>query len=311
MNNITNLSKIIQVNNRQEYFENPVQNYYNDEKQTIRYIKSSKKWKFIRQVPQNYSPSWSLWFALIRWMNCQAKCYYCYLQTYFKSPDIVRFVNIEDYLDFLNEFIQQFQITYPDNKLIFYDWDFYDSLGYADLKDNISQINSIIQLIEKFDNVYLEIRSKCLLDNLQSYNSLIISSKVIYWITFSPQNIIDMYELWSANLITRLNFAKYISSRWWNIWVRIDPVIISHWLDLYEELITIIQKSNFNIDSWTLWELRIKEKLYKYLYKKSYPLVKDLILIDWFYRYEIDNKDLAFQKLDCLIWLVSHKCMDY
>lgn len=311
MNNITNLCKIFQVDNRQEYFENPIQNYFNDTKESIRYIKSYKKWKFLRQVPLNYSPDWTVWYALIRGMNCQAKCHYCYLQTYFKSPDIVRFVNIQDYLDFLDEFIQKFQITYPDKKLIFYDWDFYDSLGYADLKENISQINSIIQLIENYSNVFLEIRAKCLLENKNSYELLLISSKVIYWITFSPQKIIDMYEPWASNLNIRLSFAKYISNRWWKIWVRIDPVIISHWVDLYEELIIQIQKSKLNIDSWNLWELRIKEKLYKYLSSKWSLLVKDLILKDWFYRYESKSKENVFNRLDSLLWLVTHKCMDY
>lgn len=311
MNNITNLSKIVSVENRQEYFENPIQNYFNDAKESINYIKSYKKWKFIRQLPNNYTPQWSIWFALIRGMNCQAKCHYCYLQTYFKSPDIVRFINIQDYLDFLQEFINKYQIVNPDKKLIFYDWDFYDSLGYADLKDNISQLNSIIELIQNYSNVFLEIRSKCLLDNLQSYDSLKISSQVIYWITFSPQKIIDLYEQWSWSLSTRLNFAQYISDKWWKIWIRIDPVIISHWVDLYEELIQEIKKYNLNIDSWTIWELRIKEKLYKYLFNKKSLLVNDLILNDWFYRYDSKSKDFAFNRLDKLIWINSHKCMDY
>ncbi|MEF2176037.1 MAG: hypothetical protein V3575_06175 [Candidatus Absconditabacteria bacterium] len=311
MNNITNLCKIFQVDNRQEYFENPIQNYFNDTKESIRYIKSYKKGKFLRQVPLNYSPDGTVGYALIRGMNCQAKCHYCYLQTYFKSPDIVRFVNIQDYLDFLDEFIQKFQITYPDKKLIFYDGDFYDSLGYADLKENISQINSIIQLIENYSNVFLEIRAKCLLENKNSYELLLISSKVIYGITFSPQKIIDMYEPGASNLNIRLSFAKYISNRGGKIGVRIDPVIISHGVDLYEELIIQIQKSKLNIDSWNLGELRIKEKLYKYLSSKGSLLVKDLILKDGFYRYESKSKENVFNRLDSLLGLVTHKCMDY
>jgi len=68
------------------------------------------------------------------------------------------------------------------------------------LQQNIEQLNKIIDLIEKFDNVFLEIRTKNLIiENgklrIDSYDKLKISDKVIYAITFSPQDIIEKYEL--------------------------------------------------------------------------------------------------------------------
>jgi hypothetical protein len=65
------------------------------------------------------------------------------------------------------------------------------------LNDNIIQLNEIIKLIDSYDNVSLEIRTKNIIDKneFELYDNLIISDKVVYGITFSPQDIIEKYEI--------------------------------------------------------------------------------------------------------------------
>ena len=41
---------------------------------------------------------------------------------------MVRFVNIEDFLNFIKNFLDKFFENYPDKEIIFYDGDYKDSL---------------------------------------------------------------------------------------------------------------------------------------------------------------------------------------
>lgn len=301
---ISKISKIIKIDqNREEYFENPTQNYFNPEKSQVKLIYWYKKWSFIRHVPDHYWPQDSFGYALIRWYNCQASCHYCYLQSYFKSPDLVKFTNIDDYILFLEQFIIEFKKkNWNEKKIYFYDWDFYDSFGYALLDENINDINKIIDLIEKYENVFLEIRTKATIKSI-SYAKLKISNKVIYAITFSPQNIIESYEPGTWNLEDRTLFAKYIQNNWWKIGVRIDPIIIDKELNIslekYFEMITIIKQLVLekNIANWAIWVLRIKENLYKKLNKIHSNITNNLELIDWFYTYPKNWKQTIYKQI--------------
>lgn len=300
---IAKIQKIINTNSREEYFENPTQDYFNPEKNQINLIYWKKRGSFIRHVPLHYWPQDSIWYALIRGYNCQAKCHYCYLQTYFKSSDLVKFNNIQDYIKFLEKFIKKFQKKYwTKQKLFLYDGDFYDSLWHALLKENISEINKIISLISKFDNVFFEIRTKATIQNA-NYEKLKISDKVIYAITFSPQDIIKKYEIWTWNFEQRLDFAKKISQRWWKVWIRIDPIIIDENIDFsldnYVKMIKKI-KNNFTweeIHSWAIGVLRIKKMLYKKLSKSKSSIINNLIEENWFYTYPDDIRQNIYKKI--------------
>lgn len=308
---ISKITKIINWwDNWQQYFENPVTDYDNIFKENVRYINGIKKWSYIRHVPDNYSYPGTIGYALMRSFNCQARCIYCYLQSYFKSWDIVSFINIDDYIFFLERFIIEFKKKYWNEKwIVFYDWDFQDSLWYYGLQQNIEQLNKIIDLIEKFDNVFLEIRTKNLIiENgklrIDSYDKLKISDKVIYAITFSPQDIIEKYELWASNLDIRILFWKYIISRWWMIWIRIDPIIfnednIDFYVKKYNNLI-IKLKQNFgeeNIYNWSIWILRFKDDLYKQLKKNQSDIVVNLSMESGFWRYKKEIRQKIYLEI--------------
>jgi spore photoproduct lyase len=258
-------------------------------------------WSFLKHVPDNYTYPDSIWYALIRWLNCQWKCSYCYLQSYYKSPDLVKYSNFSDFIFFLEKFIIKFIEKYWINKkLVLFDWDFYDSFWFFWLKNSIDEINQIINLIEKFNNVYLEIRSKCIInwDFEINYWDLKISNKVIYAVTFSPKKIIDKYENWTSSLITRIDYWNYIIQKWWKIWIRIDPIIFDEHnlydtISIYSVLNTLlIQQFNWNYYNFSVWVLRLKDSLYKKLLKSNSTLVSNLQLDNWFYRYNenIRNK---------------------
>jgi len=288
---IAQISKIIELwANREEYFENPVQDYLNIDKQSIRVLVWEKKWNFIRQTPQNYWPAWSEWFILLNGYNCQARCQYCYLQSYFKSPDMVRFSNIDDFLEFLNNFIKQFKQKNPDQTLIFYDWDFKDSLGYYGLAQNIENINKLTNLFQNFSNTFLEIRTKNILPNFDLYQKLELSENLITSITFSPQDIIDKYELGASSFDARFGFANHIICRWGNIGIRIDPIVFDQNFDvslgIYQNMIQKLNKINpKNIVNYSIGTLRLKNSLYKALKKRDSNIVNNLVSEKNFRRY--------------------------
>lgn len=312
---IAKISKIIDLNtNREEYFENPVQDYLNLDKTSIRVLLWQKKWNFIRQTPVNYWPIWSEWFILLNGYNCQARCQYCYLQSYFKSPDMVRFTNTDDFLVFLEEFIKDFRQKQPDKTLIFYDWDFKDSLWYYGLAQNIYNINKFTNLFKKYWNTFLEIRTKNIILNRDIYQKLEINKNLIISITFSPQSVIKKYELWASAFDARLRFSEYIIWRWAKIGIRIDPIVFdddfdSCWQNYYDMLQELNKLKN--ILNYSIWTLRIKTSLYKLLKKRNSNIINNLILENNFWRYSKDLRDKIYTNF---INFIKHEniyiCMD-
>jgi len=305
--------------NREKYFENPNSDYFNPSKSNIRILEAIKKWNFIRPTPDHYWPPDTDWFAIIRWYNCIWACHYCYLQSYFKSSDIVNFANIDDYIIYLWDFIKKYK---KDNnkKLFFYDWDFQDSFWYLDNEQNIKNLNKFIDLVDSFDDVFLELRTKCIIPNIsESYKNLKIWKNTIYAITFSPDYIIENYEPKTANLQIRIDFAKYIISKWWKIWIRIDPFVfdqsnLDDSIKIYKKMIWQIQKniSISHIANIGIWTLRIKDILYKNLKKTQNKITNNLELeLDfWKYKKEDRKKIYDFLKKEFAKIEEIYICMD-
>ena len=336
---LAKIEKFIFTDEWEMYFENPIQDYYNITKEKIRLIISSKRLGFLRHVPDNYTPKWVIWYWLIRWYNCQWRCHYCYLQSYFKSPDMVKFFNIEDYLNFLEKFLEEFFKKYPNKKIILYDWDFQDSLGLVYLKKNIYFLEKILQVIKKCnDKVKLEIRTKQIVKEIpEDWNQMISEdcenkgferlygkifkknyiNNLIVAITFSPQAIITKYEWWTSDLKTRIDFARYVQKKWFKVWIRIDPVILDDKNDIYKSVnlyLNLIDKlkANLNLDlveDRSIWLLRLKKNLYK-KYKNT-DLVNNLTDYEkWFYRYPESIRKKVYKTLLEKIDWKSYICMD-
>lgn len=311
------ITRTLTVDHWERYFENPTQKYYNPEKKSIQLLQWPKHGSFIRHVPDNFCPAGTIWYAILRGYNCQAQCHYCFLQTYFKSADMVKFTNVEHYLPFLETFIKAFRTKYgAKQQLVFFDGDFHDSLWYVWLPTDIEQINLLTTFLSQFPNTYLEIKTKCLIQPPQKdawdiftvfdkiYGKLQIVPSLITAITFSPEGIIEQYEPWTASLKTRIWFAQYIAHRWWTIGCRIDPIILAWWtssaLDPYIEMIETIQQDIDQVsikDRW-LWHLRLKDALYKRLKQDSSWLITWLVKEGWFRTYPQQTRKKLYGYLE-------------
>jgi len=175
----------------------------------------------LRHVPDHYGPEGSLGYAILRGFNCVAACHYCYLQSYFKNPDLVKFENWQDYLDFIQKFLLKLreQTSQP---VIFYDGDFQDSFAPVSLPQDIEQINQLLEVLEQFENVFVEVRTKLsfakkggdLSERFEHFSDLKAEHPaLVVGITFSPEMIVNKFEPGTAKLEDRIDFAKYIVSR--------------------------------------------------------------------------------------------------
>ncbi len=318
--NIAKISKVIKTDDWEMYFENPTVDYFNLYKDNIKLIISRKKGDFLRHVPDHYWPADTVWYALIRGYNCQWRCHYCYLQSYFKSPDIVRFFNTEDLVSFLEKFLDKFFSVYPTKKIILYDWDFQDSFWYAFLEQNLKQLSSILSLISKYNNVFLEVRTKQIVQDFKKYDLILqdkFSKNLIVAITFSPDVIVKNFEWWTADLDLRVSFAKYVQNKGFKLGLRIDPIILLYEdfeksVKLYKEMIELLksqldEKLIFN--RW-IWILRFKKSLYKKLKEVDSLLIKKMVYDNWFYRYPLEVRKQIYSVFKNLIWEKLYICMD-
>lgn len=303
-------------------FENPVQRYDNISKEQIRLFRGEKQGSFLRHVPDDFCPAGTKGYALLRGFNCQARCHYCFLQSYFKSPDMVKFTNIDAYLPFLEKFIRAFKQNHGDEqRLVFFDGDFHDSLGYVWLTEDIAQINILTDCFAQYANVFLEIKTKCIMQLPKTasevaqhkaffdrwYRTLEIRPSLLTAITFSPQEIIDRYEPATAYLCTRLAFGQYVQSRGGMVGPRIDPIIIDTSLEestrSYGRLVDQIQAclSVSSISDWWIGTLRVKDALYRQLKKHHSSMLSWLVREDGFWKYPEGWRRAIYQSLSAQI----------
>jgi len=144
--------------------------------------------------------------------NCPFNCLYCYLRDYFNHSAFVFYVNLEDMFDELDKFTKRGTMI---------------SAGIVNdtlVHDNLTNVTyDLIKYFKDRPDLILEIRSKSHnIENLlkvEPYKNILIS------FTFSPQEIIDKYELFASSLEERIKAAKSLQEHGYTIGLRLDPMI--------------------------------------------------------------------------------------
>ena len=171
-------------------------------------------------------------YFIVHGNNCLFDCKYCFLQNYFTNVIPTVFVNHDEILDSIRSFI----VKSKDKNMVFHAGELCDSFLY----DNYTKFScKLIKLFSEFPNVTLELRTKTTtIDNVLNIyagNNIIVS-----W-TFSPQNIIDIYEHKSPSLIERISAAEKVQKAGYCIGICLDPIIyFDGWYDCYEKMINTI-----------------------------------------------------------------------
>jgi spore photoproduct lyase len=214
--------------------------------------------------------------------NCPFNCLYCYLREYYGHGAFVFYVNIEDMFSELDEFKKK-------NAMI--------SCGIVNdslVLDSITEITKdLIKYFKKREDLILEIRSKS--KNISNLIELGGSENIITSFTFSPQEVIEKYELGTASLNERVEAAVKLQQAGFKIGIRIDPMINIEECNMrYSEM---IEKIFSNLDRSKIANIGIGSMRYR---KGLKQLVTKERKTDLFYGEiitGIDGKERYFKKI--------------
>ncbi len=176
-----------------------------------------KRGKRIRESPAFYGVSEGPHYLLMHAYNCIHECAYCYLQGYFNSPDIVLFLNFED---FASEIEAATNTTPIGQKTWFHAGEYSDSLALSHLS------GALPFFFERFDRLpraRLELRTKSA--NFKPLLALDPKPNIVTSFTLTPQPWVDRYEYNTPPLQSRIHALDALSRRGHPIAVHFDPII--------------------------------------------------------------------------------------
>ena len=144
--------------------------------------------------------------------NCPFNCLYCYLRDYFNHSAFIFYVNLEDMFNELDRF------NIPNTMI---------SAGIVNdtlVYDNLTNITrDLIEYFKGREELTLELRTKS--HNIKNLLKEIPYKNILISFTFSPQEVIDRYELGASSLDERIIAAKKLQRYGYSIGLRLDPMI--------------------------------------------------------------------------------------
>ena len=144
--------------------------------------------------------------------NCPFNCLYCYLRDYFNHSAFIFYVNLEDMFAELDKFNKS-------NIMI--------SAGIVNdtlVHDNLTNVtHDLIGYFKNRPELILELRTKS--HNINNLLKITPHKNILISFTFSPQEVIDRYELGASSLKERVLAAKKLQEHGYSIGLRLDPMI--------------------------------------------------------------------------------------
>lgn len=144
--------------------------------------------------------------------NCPFNCLYCYLRDYFNHSAFIFYVNLEDMFIELDKFNKAGSMV---------------SAGIVNdtlVHDNLTNVTSdLIGYFKDRPELILELRTKS--HNIKNLLEITPYKNILISFTFSPQEVIDRYELGASSLRERIAAAKKLQEHGYSIGLRLDPMI--------------------------------------------------------------------------------------
>ena len=219
--------------------------------------------------------------------NCPYGCQYCYLREYYGHGCYIFYINIEDMFKELDEFNKK-------NVMISCGI-MNDSLVY----DGITSISKeLIEYFNKREDLILELRTKSA--NIGNIIKIVPNKNILLSFTFSPQEIINLFEIRTASLKKRVDAAKRAQDAGYNIGIRIDPIInIENGEAIYKNMVKNIME---NLDLSKIKDVGIGSLRYKKeLKKKVWSEAKTSLFYDEFVT-GIDGKERYFKSIRIFLY---------
>ena len=168
---------------------------------------------------------------LILGHGCFASCLYCFVFTYFESPNPTLFTNLDDALAELGAFLRENPRAWISTG------EFMDSLQL----DSAAGYNqSIIEAMAAFPGATLELRTK---HSGAEHIPPCGQRGVVFSFSVNPDEVVRRVEPGSADLGRRLRAAAGLHGRGYRIALRIDPIIpTAEYAGAYDGLAGTVEK---------------------------------------------------------------------
>jgi spore photoproduct lyase len=245
---------------------------YLHKRESLNLFLAQKKGSLVKPAPDAYGLAGSPHYYFIHAMNCLYECQYCYLQGYFKSPDLVFFVNHEE----IGEEIRRLTEVEHKNEaeVWFHGGEFSDSLALAHLGDEWSYY---WKLFRDLPRGRLELRTKS--SNTKPIEKLEPLSNVLITFSLSPEDSTKEIDLKTPPLEIRLKAIERLYKLGHHIGLHFDPMMWRHdFEEAYDKLMDKIENCIplREIKILSLGVVRFPENIYHEV-KKNYPdsLLKD------------------------------------
>jgi spore photoproduct lyase len=225
-----------------------------------------KKGNIVKEAPPAYGKKDAPHFYFIHAYNCIYECEYCYLQGYFKSPDIVLYLNYQE----ITSDIENKILSFPENKDIwFHAGEFSDSLALSHLTDELTHYFGLFQ---KYPQAHLELRTKS--SNYKKLLNFTPLENVVISFSLSPREQSKTIDRKTPGLDSRLKAIKALQDHGYKIGIHFDPIMYtSSVYNEYKELLNNIITQNINIDKFeyiSLGVVRFSKVAYQE-FLKNYP----------------------------------------
>lgn len=175
---------------------------------------ANKKGQVVKEAPNAYGSGKEPHYYFYNNLNCIYECSYCYLQGYFKSPDLVFYINYED---IKNEMIA---LSKAHPKLWFHAGEFSDSLALSHIT---GEIPFYYELLKTIPHAKLELRTKSVnIKEILKQNPL---KNIIISFSLSPDIAAKSYDLKTPSTSSRIKAMKALELGAHPLAIHFDPII--------------------------------------------------------------------------------------
>lgn len=237
---------------------------YLHKRDTLNLFLAEKKGQLLKETPDAYGKKGDPHFYFIHAYNCIYECEYCYLQGYFKTPDIVLFVNHEEILSEMEKTLE----NYPNQNVWFHAGEFSDSLALNHLT---GELNLYHEFCAKNPRAIIELRTKSV--NTKELLTLPPLQNFIVSFSLSPADMAKDVDLKTPSLKARLKTMESLKQKGHPLAAHFDPIIYSdHFKADYESLLLEMNTLGLTQDLkyLSLGVVRFTKEVYREV-ERNYP----------------------------------------
>lgn len=223
-----------------------------------------KDGQLVKPAPHAYGLDGDPHYYFIYAYNCIYECEYCYLQGYFRSPDIVLFVNHEEIL----AEISRIAAASPGKRVWFHSGEFSDSLALSHLS---GEWPLYWEAFGGLPNARLELRTKSV--NIRPILTLGPLPNIIVTFSLSPADAARQFDRQTPGLHSRLKAAQKLAEAGFRLGFHFDPIIYEeNFIDSYRELIRELMRAVplSQMEFFSLGVVRFTREVYQE-FSRNYP----------------------------------------